>query len=223
LPPRTFAVLRHLVEHAGRLITKDELFSTVWRDAELARLHARLALAMKGRRQLVFVTGEPGIGKTSLVETFLSEIAGRDALLCRDARGEALVRILKQPAPTWLVELAALLNDRDLDAVRRRAEGATRERMLRELVEALDVVGADAPLVLLLEDLHWSDSATIDLLAMLARRRYAFTPRLGLAGDARDVRLEPSGGRVEVPRSSSSSSAFASVRSAVSNPSTNQP
>ena len=33
LTPRAFAVLRHLVEHAGRLITKDELLATVWRDA----------------------------------------------------------------------------------------------------------------------------------------------------------------------------------------------
>ena len=45
--------------------------------------------------------------------------------------------------------------------------------MLRELVEALDALTRDAPLVLLLEDLHWSDSATIDLLGMLARRREA--------------------------------------------------
>src|SRR4029453_4849146 len=52
-----------------------------------------------------------------------------------------------------------------------RAQGATRERMLRELVEGLDILTVDSPFVLVLEDLHWSDSATIDLLAMLARRR----------------------------------------------------
>ena len=55
--------------------------------------------------------------------------------------------------------------------MQRRAQGATRERMLRELVEGLDALTVDSPLVLVLEDLHWSDSATIDLLAMLARRR----------------------------------------------------
>ena len=60
-----------------------------------------------------------------------------------------------------------------MEAVQRRAQGATRDRMLRELVEALDTLTRDAPLVLLLEDLHWSDSATIDLLGMLARRREA--------------------------------------------------
>ena len=49
--------------------------------------------------------------------------------------------------------------------------GATRERMLRELAEAIEVLTDSQPLVLVLEDLHWSDYSTLDLLAMLARRR----------------------------------------------------
>src|SRR6185437_5643132 len=67
----------------------------------------------------------------------------------------------------------ALLADADLEAVQRRAQGATRDRMLRELVEALDALSTAAPLILLLEDLHWSDASTIDLLARLAGRREA--------------------------------------------------
>ena len=154
---------------------------------------------MDRRRQLVFVTGEPGIGKTALVEAFLSGIGLTETLrigrgqcveqygageaylpvlealgrLGRDPRGDQLVQVLKQHAPTWLAQLPALLTDEDLEAVQRRAQGATRERMLRELVEGLDILTVDSPLVLVLEDLHWSDSATIDLLAMLARRREA--------------------------------------------------
>lgn len=273
LTPRTFAVLRHLVEHQGRLITKDELFTTVWRDAivsdaalascirdlrkalgdssgapryiqtvhrrgfrfigpipsptgvrpgssppardfpcssnappalvgreaELAGLRARLAKALSGQRQLVFVTGEPGIGKTALVETFLAEVGAAGTLrigcgqcveqygagepylpvlealgrLGRAEGGKRLVQTLKQHAPTWLVQLPGLLSDREVEAVQRRAQGATGDRMRRELVEALDALTQEAPLVLLLEDLHWSDSATIDLLGMLARRREA--------------------------------------------------
>ena len=279
LTPKAFALLRHLVEHAGRLITKDELLSTIWRDtivsdaalasavrdvrkaledssrspryiqtvhrrgfrfigpvarppapaaaertspsrgtsparypsssdaasmlvgreSELAGLHARLARAFAGERQLVFVTGEAGIGKTTLVETFLADVgetnvarigcgqcveqygAGEPYLPILEALGrlgraegsEPLLQILKQHAPSWLVQLPGLLNDREMAAVQRRAQGATRSRMLRELAEALDALTRDAPLVLLLEDLHWSDSATIDLLGMLARRRDA--------------------------------------------------
>jgi DNA-binding winged helix-turn-helix (wHTH) protein/predicted ATPase len=266
LTPKAFAVLRYLVEHPQRLITKDDLLAAVWRDvivseaaltscirdlrqalgdssrapryietvhrrgfrfigpiepsghrsqgaeprltsapstellvgrgAELARLSRRLELAMSGQRQLVFVTGEPGIGKTALLEVFLAHLDGAraprvargqcveqygageaylpvlDALgqLGRAEDGRQLVRVLRQHAPTWLVQLPGLLSDRDLEAVQRRAQAATRERMLRELVEALDAFSLETPLVLVLEDLHWSDSATIDVLAMLARR-----------------------------------------------------
>src|SRR5258705_415424 len=83
----------------------------------------------------------------------------------REPRGEALVGILKQYAPTWLAQLPALLTDDELAAVQRRAQGTTRERMLRELIEALDALGMHAPLVLLLEDPHWGDPATHDLVA----------------------------------------------------------
>src|SRR5262249_7105476 len=179
----------------------------VGRRGELARLPARLARALNGQRQLVVVTGEPGIGKTALVEMFLAEVGEDSGLrvgrgqcveqygageaylpvlealgrLGRAAGGEQLVQTLKQHAPTWLEQLPGLLaSDREVKAVQRRAQGATRARMLRELVEALDAMTRDAPLALLLEDLHWSDSATIDLLAILARRREA-SPLLLLA------------------------------------------
>jgi hypothetical protein len=49
--------------------------------------------------------------------------------------------------------------------------GATRDRMLREMADALEALTADRPLVLVLEDFHWSDHATLDLIAWLARRR----------------------------------------------------
>jgi DNA-binding winged helix-turn-helix (wHTH) protein/predicted ATPase len=168
----------------------------VGRDSHLARLQAALGTALGGRRRLVFVTGEAGIGKTTLVETFLGRLVGTGAVriargqcveqygatepylpvlealgrLGREPGGEAVVGVLKRYAPTWLVQLPALLADDDLEPVQRRAHGTTRERMLRELSEALDALSEETPLVLLLEDLHWSDSGTVDLLAMLARR-----------------------------------------------------
>ena len=185
------------------------------------------------------MTGEPGIGKTALVEAFLSRDRAR-ATDCASARGqcveqygageaylpvlealgatgaasaggERLVQVLKQHAPTWLVQLPALLTDQELEAVQRRAQGATRERMLRELVEALDALGRDAPLVLVLEDLHWSDSATIDLLAMLARRREA--SRLLVLGTYRPGRRGRRRASVEARRSRSCSSTGTARRS----------
>src|SRR5262249_35698832 len=47
----------------------------------------------------------------------------------------------------------------------------TRDRVLRELTEAVDILTAERPLVLVLEDLHWSDTATLAWLACVARRR----------------------------------------------------
>jgi predicted ATPase/DNA-binding winged helix-turn-helix (wHTH) protein len=297
LPPKTFAVLRHLVEHAGRLVTKNDLLAAVWgdtivseasltscirdlrkaladasrtpryietvhrrgfrfigpvvvttggvvrrspvaapaaipararepspsaprlvgREANLARLRELLATALEGERRLVFVTGEAGIGKTTLVEAFLAELADRGGIrigrgqcqeqygtgeaylpmlealgrMGREADGASLVAVLRQFAPLWLAQLPALLSDAELEAVQRRAQGTTRGRMLRELIEAFDALSAEVPLVLVLEDLHWSDSATIDLLAMLARRRDP--ARLLLVGTYRPADLAVGG------------------------------
>jgi len=58
----------------------------------------------------------------------------------------------------------------DRETLRRDLLGVTKERMLREMAEALEVLTAEMPLVLVLEDLHWSDNSTLDLLRMLGRR-----------------------------------------------------
>jgi predicted ATPase len=67
--------------------------------------------------------------------------------------------------------MPALLSDTELEALQRKVQGATRERMLREMAEALEVLTAEQPLVLVIEDVHWSDHSTLDLLSLLARRR----------------------------------------------------
>jgi predicted ATPase len=84
-----------------------------------------------------------------------------------------------------MVQMPALLPETVWAAVQRRVVGATQERMLRELAEALEAITAEQPLVLVLEDLHWSDYATLDLLGYLARRRDP--ARLLLIGTYRPV------------------------------------
>jgi DNA-binding winged helix-turn-helix (wHTH) protein/predicted ATPase len=169
--------------------------SLVGRDGEFARLEALLQRAVQGERQVVFVTGEPGIGKTALADAFLHRaVAGGDLWAARgqccehhgpgeafapllDALGQldhgpASTRVravLAQNAPTWLAELPALTAMKGRTSPPQPA--SSRERMLRELNEAIEALTADTPLVLVLEDLHWSDNATVDQICSLAQRR----------------------------------------------------
>jgi predicted ATPase len=91
--------------------------------------------------------------------------------LCRQPEGERVIALLSRYAPTWLVQMPALMGDAELEAVQRKVQGATRERMLREMAEMLEALTAEQPLVLVLEDLHWSDYSTLDLFSSLARHR----------------------------------------------------
>jgi predicted ATPase len=91
--------------------------------------------------------------------------------LCRESGGQDLLALLDRQAPTWLVQMPWLVSTAELEALQRRILGATRQRMLRELAEAIVVLTTTKPLVLILEDLHWSDYSTLDLLAILAQRQ----------------------------------------------------
>jgi predicted ATPase len=70
----------------------------------------------------------------------------------------------------WLAHLPALVEPGELDGLQRRVQGLGTARMRRELVEALTVLTRETVVVLVLEDLQWSDTATVEALASLARR-----------------------------------------------------
>ena len=164
------------------------------RDGEIRQLDEHFAKALEGHRQIVFVTGEPGIGKSRLLEEFLARLVQRPEELfvagaqCVEFIGEseaylpvldALDRTAREPgaasvrqalkrfAPTWLAQLPWLL---DQESEGTPPLAGTPARMLREFCNAIESLAAQSPTVLWLEDLHWSDPATIDLLGALARR-----------------------------------------------------
>jgi predicted ATPase/DNA-binding winged helix-turn-helix (wHTH) protein len=169
----------------------------VGRSAGLAHLKSCLLKSLSGRRQIVFVTGEAGIGKSALVDEFqrqhavsslvrvargqcLEGYSGKEAYypvlealgsLCRGPEGEQTVQILAEHAPTWLVQFPFLLKRQQRDTLQREISGATGERMLRELADALELITASSPLLLILEDLHWVDHSTVDLISAIARGR----------------------------------------------------
>ena len=168
----------------------------VRRDTELVELDRALASSRAGKRSIVFVTGEAGIGKTALVEAFLEKhnadadlwmAQGRcieqygtgeaylpilEALeaLARQAGAEALRNVLARYSPAWLTLLPWLAHDAD-PALPPRNPAITADRMLREIAQALEVLAAERPIVLWLEDLHWSDPSTLAVVSFLAGRR----------------------------------------------------
>ncbi|MBX3026999.1 AAA family ATPase [bacterium] len=167
------------------------------RDAELAALHRHLAAALERHRQVVFVTAEAGGGKTTLVDAFLAGLD--DALapgavvsalgqciesfgqhepyrpllealeqLAQGAGAPRIVDALRRHAPSWLAQMPSL---RDRAAAASLPEPMRAAPVMRELAAALDEIAATQPLVLVIEDAHWADLATTDVLNLLARRR----------------------------------------------------
>jgi predicted ATPase len=163
----------------------------VGRGPERGALWEAFEAAATGHGRIVCVTGEPGIGKTTLVDDFLRELAARgrphgnargrcferlagaeaylpvlellETLLRGDA-GEPAARALSAVAPAWraMVTPAA--------AAGRPSVDVSQERLKRELVSLVREVSRVRPLVLFLDDVHWADPSTVDLLAYLAGR-----------------------------------------------------
>jgi len=266
LAPKTFAVLQHLIDHAGRLVRLEEFLEVVWpgvcvqpevlksqilalralladdahrprfietvprrgyrfiarlstastvpvaiapdasepvrlvgRESALCDLHSILQQALRDRqREMVFVTGESGIGKTSLIDEFLRSVRQQmpqtrialgqcvegyggkepyypmlEALqaLCTGPRAVGLVRELASCAPSWLAQIPGLSASTQRPTLQRELLGGSRERMPRELTSLLQRLSRDAPVVLVFEDLQWADPFTVALLEVLARAR----------------------------------------------------
>jgi DNA-binding winged helix-turn-helix (wHTH) protein/tetratricopeptide (TPR) repeat protein len=187
----------------------------VGRSTELERLIALFKRAQTGERQVVFVTGEAGIGKTALVDAFLKTLRSDPesgihiahgqcleqygaaeaylpvleaiARLSRETSDTNVVDLLFRIAPTWVAQIPTLMNASDVATLRREILGATRDRMVREMAETLEVLSRNKSCVLVLEDLHWSDYSTVDLVSALAVRGEA--ARLMLIGTYRPVDL----------------------------------
>ena len=79
--------------------------------------------------------------------------------------------MLAKEAPTWLAQFPSLVKAEQRDSLQREILGSTRGRMVREICEALEAMTAQAPLIVILEDLHWVDASTLDLISAFARRR----------------------------------------------------
>jgi len=187
-------------------------------DRVLGDLWDCLWRSFDGERQIVFIATEPGIGKATPADEFQHQAAANvpgirvargqcvegygskeayypmlEALgqLCRGPRGALVVQTLAAEAPTWLVQLPALLKREHRELLQQEMLGATRQRMLREIGDALNTMAAVSPLLLVLEDLQWADPFTVDLISAVARSR--MPAKLMLLGTYRQMDVAVSG------------------------------
>jgi tetratricopeptide (TPR) repeat protein len=164
----------------------DRLF--IGREHQTRRLWELWKLVQDRSRQVVFVSGEIGIGKTQLVRFFIDQLrdaawiveghcveqygAGEAYLpfiegvakLTRHPDARSAIKLLSRHAPSWLPYIAKG------DPGAAQASGGAPPQMTRELIEALERLSRVRPVVVFLEDLHWSDWSTAELIDRLARR-----------------------------------------------------
>lgn len=146
----------------------------------LEGLAAQARLAFAGAGRLVLLGGEAGVGKTSLLRAFVASQAGRATVLLGACDAMTVPRPL---AP--LLDFAAAVSS---DFAALAAAGDERRRLFSMLLEKLG--DSRRPHLLVFEDLHWADEATLDLLRYLGRRLEA-CPAL-LIGSYRDDEVGPS-------------------------------
>lgn len=185
------ATLQALGEGSVTTAPTVPLRAVVHREPELRALRQAFNRAESGQGLMVCICGEPGIGKTTVVEDFLSELAPRGCLIarghCSERLGESeaylpVIEVLddllrcatesvrtqfQQLAPTWYAQLdkGAAADAKSAAAHRASSQNA----MLREFHDLMEDVSRATTVVLFLDDIHWADVSTVDLLAHLGR------------------------------------------------------
>jgi hypothetical protein len=164
--------------------------SGVGREAERRALRDAFARVGAEHCRMVLVAAEAGVGKTTLVDDFVAEVRAQDprALVARGHCSERLAetggylpvldalhqfmgrsadsvaaRLVKQVAPNWYDKIVSTTSGIDTLL----APSATPERMQREMVALLQEAARQRPMLLCIEDLHWVDPSTLDVLAYL--------------------------------------------------------
>jgi len=148
----------------------------VGRDALLAAGDAALANALRGRGRLLLLAGEAGIGKSTLAQAVADRGRAAGATVrtgaCWETEGlppfTPWFGVLRRPGRDACAEVAASLDRGSPDATDAPSARRARARLLNEVVDALYAVSVDQPQLIVLEDLHWADAASLELLGALA-------------------------------------------------------
>lgn len=161
----------------------------VGRDAELTRLQTSWQNVSAGRAELVLLAGEAGVGKTRLLVEFCHRVGPSARVLwgeCIDLQQgglayapfrQALRSAFDTPDDTEFADavrmagadLSVLLPGLDADATSRAGEEVPRVRLFESLLDLLRRLSAHRRLLVIIEDAHWADDTTLDLLTFLVR------------------------------------------------------
>jgi len=179
---------RPSLESRSELITPDS--PLIGREVELVRLREALEKASRGDGQVVAITGEAGIGKSSLLMALATEAHARGIriLLGRSYQTEqvlafgpwvdafrngcvvAEVEVFGGLAPLWRAELARLLPQLEVEGAEPAAHPPDHLLLFEAATELIRSLATKEPVVVMLEDVHWADEMSLRLMAFLARR-----------------------------------------------------
>jgi DNA-binding SARP family transcriptional activator/predicted ATPase len=169
---------------------------TVGYEKQRGILREGFRAAVAGRGLMMCVAGEPGSGKTTLIEDLLGEVvaSGRvshitrgrcserlagsgaylplldalESLLRADTRG-AIAHLMQQHAPNWYAQVAPALQPVGQGKAP-QVQAASQERLKRELNTFFREVCRLRPLVVFLDDVHWVDASTVDIMSYVANQ-----------------------------------------------------
>jgi ATP/maltotriose-dependent transcriptional regulator MalT len=167
--------MHHLLSRMGK-VSMDVRSQTpttpppfVGRDREFALLQDRLTAAQGGRGSLVLISGEAGIGKSALADRLVRKATGARLNVLA---GHCYDRTETPPYGPWIEiarQVQTLPDATNAPSVPRLDDVTSLADLFSRARDFLVALTAERPLVLVLEDLHWADSASLDLLRFIAR------------------------------------------------------
>ena len=171
---------RTLALGAGDASAVSSLAGLVGREPELTLAAAAVRQLREGRASVLAIEGEAGIGKTCLVRSIVDAARSRDVeVLCGQAHpfehtrpfgvvAAALDLSRRSPDPRRAA-IGALLAGQGAGAPARTA-GDIQYRVVEEIVDLVETLCAERPVLLVAEDIHWADSASLLAILSLVRR-----------------------------------------------------